>query len=293
MTRKLKTNGTQELPWWYRQEPQKFMSSPDVEMMTCEEIGSYFLLLQKAWLLGENCTLPNDPARLAKLSRIDKVSDLVLSKFSLDKDGRLFNARLSMEWRDALKRSKDGKNAINARWEKEIRENNDRNTTVVPSKYDSDTKTEQNTTEQNRTSKTLINHVSSTESEVVSASPTTPTAPSEAAVRITAKLAGILGSNVKKPETLVKWTEQAQALVTAHGEKTVEAVMDFALADNPDGFWRGRVFAMKNFARCFKTMHAQQKRGVTGTRTAGNPLAERAASLKTGHDFSDMAKGDL
>ena len=42
----------------------------------------YFLLLQKAWLLGEELHASNDPDRLAKLSRIEKVSELVLSKFS-------------------------------------------------------------------------------------------------------------------------------------------------------------------------------------------------------------------
>src|ERR1051326_6967000 len=106
------------------------MSSPDVSLMTAEEIGSFFLLLQNAWLAGENCTLPNDPARLAKLARVERVSDLVISKFSTDKDGRLFNPRLLDEWKDAVKRSKDGKKAISARWEKGVRSNNARNTTV-------------------------------------------------------------------------------------------------------------------------------------------------------------------
>src|SRR5215813_11179914 len=101
------TKNSFELPWWYRQVPRDFMSSPDVSLMTAEEIGSFFLLLQNAWLAGENCTLPNDPARLAKLARVEKVSELVLSKFSADKDGRLFNPRLLDEWKDAVKRSKD------------------------------------------------------------------------------------------------------------------------------------------------------------------------------------------
>jgi Protein of unknown function (DUF1376) len=91
-----------ELPWYYRQVPRDFMSSPDVEIMTCEEVGSYFLLLQKSWLGGDDCTLPNDPARLAKLARVEKVSELVLSKFQVDKDGRLFNPRLMEEWKMAV-----------------------------------------------------------------------------------------------------------------------------------------------------------------------------------------------
>jgi hypothetical protein len=51
------SKNTFELPWYYRQVPRDFMSSPDVTMMTAEEIGSYFLLLQCAWLGGQNCTL--------------------------------------------------------------------------------------------------------------------------------------------------------------------------------------------------------------------------------------------
>jgi len=37
-----------EAPWWYKHVPRDFMSSPDVTMMTAEEIGTYFLLLQSA-----------------------------------------------------------------------------------------------------------------------------------------------------------------------------------------------------------------------------------------------------
>jgi hypothetical protein len=71
----VKKNITFEQPWWYRQVPRDFMSSPDVQIMTAEECGSYFFLLQHAWLGGENATLPNDPDRLAKLARVSKVSE--------------------------------------------------------------------------------------------------------------------------------------------------------------------------------------------------------------------------
>ena len=297
VTNKPKTNGTQELPWWYRQEPQKFMSSPDVEMMTCEEIGSYFLLLQKAWLLGENCTLPNDPVRLARLSRIDKVSDLVLSKFLMDKDGRLYNPRLSMEWQEALKRSKDAAKSANARWNKDMRPHSDRNATALPAQCDGNAKTEHNTTEQNTKTKTMQRHVSEPESaDAVSSSASSETqtaGPTESAVRVAASLAAILGRDDLKPATKTAWAEQAEVLVTKHGEATVLQVMNALLADNRDGFWRGRVFAMKNFVRCFTTMHKQFVRDAGKSRAAANPLAEHTASLKTGYDFSAIAKGDL
>ncbi len=98
MTKKHKS--TFESPWWYRQVPRDFMSSPDVQLMTAEECGSFFFLLQWSWLSGENCSLPNDPERLAKLARVERVSEIVLNKFSLDKNGRLFNERLSQEWQE-------------------------------------------------------------------------------------------------------------------------------------------------------------------------------------------------
>jgi hypothetical protein len=51
--------------------------------------------------------------------------------------------------------------------------------------------------------------------------------------------------------------------------------------------------AMKNFSRCFKTMLKQMEQGTAGTRQAIDPLAARAATLNTGHDFSAIAKGEL
>jgi hypothetical protein len=51
---------------------------------------------------------------------------------------------------------------------------------------------------------------------------------------------------------------------------------------------------MKNFARCFNSMLKQMNQNTTaGTRTTVDPLAARAASLSTGHDFSALAKGEL
>src|SRR6266404_3266874 len=126
------TKNTFESPWWYRHVPRDFMSSPDVQIMTAEECGSYFFLLQNAWLGGADCTLPNDPERLAKLARVAKVSDTVLGKFKLDKEGRLYNPRLLDEWKEAVKRSKDATKSANARWENGMRSHSGRNTVALP-----------------------------------------------------------------------------------------------------------------------------------------------------------------
>jgi len=270
------------------------MSSTDVLLMSAEEIGSYFLLLQCSWLAGEDCTLPNDPAKLAKLARVDTVSSNVLNKFSLDKDGRLFNQRLAQEWQEALKRSKDGKKAISARWKKD----NGGNTTVSRSNYDSNTT---NTNTHTNTNKVLKEDtkLSKSSSEEPSDPPQNPARPASGPARNCAEsLAKFLGRTNLKPATVESWAQQVEPLLAHTDEQTIVAAMQWALTDSGDGFWRGRVLAMANFVRCFKTINQQRISGQKRTSgqkrgKAADPLAERCSSLKTGHDFSALAKGDL
>jgi uncharacterized protein YdaU (DUF1376 family) len=294
------TSSRLEQPWWYKQVPRDFMSSPDVQIMTAEECGSYFFLLQHAWLGGENATLPNDPDRLAKLARVDKVSELVLSKFEIDENGRFYNPRLRDEWKEALKRSKDGKNNAKKRWQEDMPRHSGANTTALPSQSQANaTNTHTNTHTNKKKNQHHASHTGepvSANADSVSASSETPTpasGPSDPAVRVAASLAAILGRDDLKPATKAAWAEQAEVLVTKHGEAMVLQVMNALLAENRDGFWRGRVFAMKNFVRCFTTMHKQFVRDAGKGRAAANPLAENTASLKTGYDFSAIAKGDL
>jgi len=292
------TKNTFELPWYYRQVPRDFMSSPDVTMMTAEEIGTYFLLLQCAWLGGQDCTLPNDAERLAKLARVAKVSDIVLSKFQQDKDGRLFNPRLTEEWKQALKRSKDSIKANKTRWENGIRSDSGRTPVGLPLESGGNP-----TNYPDQLPKTKTKKTSSSQAQVAttslasgeasaSASPSKP-APGEEAVRVTAKLAEFLRRENLKPATLKAWAELAERILIRHSEQDVMAVMQWALVDSDNMFWRGRVYSMKHFANFFRTIRQQYEIRGAGTRGAADPLAERAASLKTGHDFSAMAKGDL
>jgi uncharacterized protein YdaU (DUF1376 family) len=78
--------------------PMRFIYSETVQQMTCEEVGQYLLLLIHAWLGGKAASLPNNPTLLAKFARCEKVSDLVMSKWELKDDGRLYNEMLSDEW---------------------------------------------------------------------------------------------------------------------------------------------------------------------------------------------------
>jgi uncharacterized protein YdaU (DUF1376 family) len=275
------------------------MSSPDVEIMTCEEVGSYFLLLQKAWLGGENCTLPNDPFRLAKLARVEKVSDLVLSKFQLDKDGRLFNPRLKEEWDNAVKRSKDASKAAKKSHANGLRSQNGRSATALPSHSDSIATnyliptTQDPKPKTKKTSSSQAQVVASSASDEASTTASTETHPGEAAVRVTAKLAEILRRENLKPATLKSWAVLAERILTKCSERDVLAVMQWALVESDNMFWRGRVYSMKHFANFFNTIHQQYGIRGAGKSAVVDPLAARAASLQTGHDFSAMAKGDL
>lgn len=276
-----------ESPWWYKQVPRDFMSSPDVMLMTAEECGSYFFLLQTAWLGGEGCTLPNDPARLARLARVEKVSDLVLEQFTEDKDGRLFNPRLMEDWKEAVRRSKVGKQFAEKRWSANgSPTGNPLPTQCQPNATKTKTKTKKkNLSDAPRTDSDLPTNVGSD-----SASTEPNPGPSEAGRRVGAKLAQILGRDTLTPGKQTEWAEQADKLVTQHGEQKVLDVMTHHLVESGDGFWRGRILAMKHLVRCFTTMQKQMR---AGTRAAVDPLAARAASLQTGHDFSAIAKGDL
>jgi uncharacterized protein YdaU (DUF1376 family) len=94
----------------------RFMESETVQKMTDAEVGQYILLLCKAWLGNKNASLPNDPKLLAIYARTEQVSDLVMSKWAVGTDGRLYNERLSEEWAAVMGRSAKAREFANKRW---------------------------------------------------------------------------------------------------------------------------------------------------------------------------------
>jgi uncharacterized protein YdaU (DUF1376 family) len=283
------------------------MSSPDVSIMTAEECGSYFFLLQWSWLGGQDCTLPNDPARLAKLARVERVSDLVLGRFVKDEQGRLYNPRLKEEWLEALNRAESSRKANEARWggngaESGRNASGDAGGVRAESEAESKGNPKNNYINNNKhknkktTSQAQVVLQPASDEALNSASPETPNPGlSEAAGRVTAKLAEILRRENLKPATLNTWAQLAGRILEKHPEQEVLAVMQWALVDSDNMFWRGRVYSMKHFAHFFGTLKQQYEIRGAGTRRAAavDPLAARAASLQTGHDFSAIAKGDL
>lgn len=102
--------------WYFKFSVNDFLSSPDVAVMTADEVGQYMLLLCYQWQ-SPQCGLENNLPRLAALARATQVSPLVLGKFSASPDdGLLRNERLYSEWIEAQQRSTTAKNKANTRW---------------------------------------------------------------------------------------------------------------------------------------------------------------------------------
>jgi uncharacterized protein YdaU (DUF1376 family) len=108
---------THKPSWYIKWEPGAFLSSPDVALMTAEEVGQYCLLLNIQFKYPD-CKLPNNLKVLAQLARVKKVSSKVLRKFEKTPDGFLRNARLYEDWLEASGRSEAAKKSASHRWEK-------------------------------------------------------------------------------------------------------------------------------------------------------------------------------
>lgn len=105
----------------------RFTKSEHVSKMSAEEVGSYVLLLNESWLLGKDASLPNDLKYLARIARVEKITDLVLDRFPVVETQwgqRRRNETLYKCWKESTVRSENAKKAIESRW------NTDQNTTV-------------------------------------------------------------------------------------------------------------------------------------------------------------------
>lgn len=95
-----------ELPW-FPLYVNDFLGSESIAVMTTEEIGAYILLLCYAWN-DKDCSIPNDPALLARMTRLlNGCSTTVQRCFSKHptQPDRLYNSRLFAEWQKSRKQS--------------------------------------------------------------------------------------------------------------------------------------------------------------------------------------------
>ncbi len=300
--RDILSNGKRWAPSWMPLYVDDYMRDERVMDLTPVGRGVYIELLCSSWSNGGS--LPNRPEHIWKYTLLnskaewDAVATEVLAMFKVVGD-RLVNKRLAEEFQNQLdsvnSRIEGGKKSAKKRvrdasgqW---VNTNSDANsaTSLAGDSVPKSVPEKEKRGEEKRGEeiKTVTTHATKS---LVADAPTSAL-PSESATRVAEKLAAILGRYNLKAGTKTAWAEQVAGIVAEHGEQTVVAVMQFHLAESSDGFWRGRILGPKNLAKCFKSMLAQKQR-VAGTSRAAAPLA-RAASLKTGHDFSAMAKGDL
>lgn len=100
----------------------------DTRHLSLEEHGAYLQLLLIAWR-SENCALPNDDARIARMlgatpKKWASLKPTVMAFWTLTDDGWQ-QKRLLKERRWVTKKSEDNRAAANARWEAKSLENND------------------------------------------------------------------------------------------------------------------------------------------------------------------------
>lgn len=100
----------------------------DTTHLTTEEHGAYFLLILAAWRQPD-CSLPNDDKKLARIACLSlrkwKSIKATIMAFWHEKDGRIFQSRLTKEWKFACKKSEQNRKNSGKRWEKQVIENNE------------------------------------------------------------------------------------------------------------------------------------------------------------------------
>jgi uncharacterized protein YdaU (DUF1376 family) len=92
-----------ELPW-FPVFVADWLGSTAISMMLPEQEGAYWRLLNLSWANGnDEPSLPSDDAALGQMSRLGsrwrKLGPLVRAQF-VERDGKLYNERLSAVWRD-------------------------------------------------------------------------------------------------------------------------------------------------------------------------------------------------
>lgn len=105
--------------------PADWLSDPKVKQLSLAEEGAYIHLLCLMWCLGKDCTLPDDSDFVAKLlhvppSRWQRLRSTLVAGtepvIQINKEGKLTNARLQVEYYKALGLIEKKKEAAQKRW---------------------------------------------------------------------------------------------------------------------------------------------------------------------------------
>lgn len=98
----------------------------DTTHLTTEEHGAYLLLLMAAWR-QEDCALPNDDRKLARIAGMSRqkwaaVRDTIIEFWTVE-DGRIFQHRLRRERAWVAQKSEGSRKSARARWDNQPVEN--------------------------------------------------------------------------------------------------------------------------------------------------------------------------
>jgi uncharacterized protein YdaU (DUF1376 family) len=122
--------------------PADWLSDPKVMMMTPAQEGAYIRLICVSWQNGDG-SLPNDDAKLAKLSRLgrnwQRSADIIKSCFELIAD-RLYHPKLLSELKKQESFRETQRNNVKKRWNSQsVDSQSQKNTTVQNGTYQTDT----------------------------------------------------------------------------------------------------------------------------------------------------------
>lgn len=100
----------------------------DTSHLSTEEHGAYLLLMIAAWR-QHDCGLPLDDKKLARIVGMSPrkwalIRETILDFWQVD-GGRIYQPRLLKEWHYACKKSESNRKSAEARWNKQVVENND------------------------------------------------------------------------------------------------------------------------------------------------------------------------
>lgn len=98
----------------------------DTTHLTTEEHGAYLLLMMAAWR-QEDCALPNDDTKLARIAGLSRQKWASIKVTIMDfwevENGRIFQPRLRRERAWVAQKSEGSKKSAQARWSKQAPDN--------------------------------------------------------------------------------------------------------------------------------------------------------------------------
>ena len=289
-----------------------WLSSSNVAMMTPEQRGCYIQLLARSWPDG----IPYDAhassmlwalASMPSADAWDKIKAPIMAQF-VERDGRLINLKLEDQFKSMASyhtmTAERAKKAADSRWGKKDASSmpqallGDASSSSSSTASSTDNSTVQSgTVRSDHTDEDLETRSKAKSEATPKAKPSVPKIQGKISVKPAVPpsaeeqdaLEGLSSQwrFYKLPESEADgpvWTD----LIRKHGgpvydDLVIPDVMAWMMFINNDGYWKGRIHSVKDFARCYPTMHEQY------LKCGGDELEE--ALLVAGRKYaSDLAQ---